>query len=402
MTHGFTWVLAAAGLPFLAASLYLLALTLLWRRPALLPARDARLSFCILVPAHNEAGGITGTIRSLQALDYPEALRNIVVVADNCTDDTAGAAAAANAHVIVRADSERRGKGWALQYAIDTLLDPSNALPHWDALVVIDADTVVSPNLLRTMAAHLEAGALAVQAAYLPARGGNGPLAVITDVAFTAFHHVRSGGRERLGLSCGLRGNGMAFRRSLLRDVPHAAFSRTEDLEFGVLLGLRGIRVAFAGQTAVYGEMPEHRAVAARQRERWIGGRAAIARRFAWPLLVDAVRRRSLIPADLAIDLLIAPLSVLALASMAGLAASLMLSAATGAFTVSTAVWAVACAGLAIHVGHAARLAGQGRAFLRAARTLPGYAIGKALITFRSLRPSEETWVRTTRAGEQP
>lgn len=357
------------------------------------------MRFCILVPAHNEAIGLPATIGSLRAIEYPAGLRTIVVVADNCTDDTASVAAAHGARVIVRTDPVRRGKGQALQHAIEALLAPA-AGPDWDALVVIDADTIAAPNLLHELAAHLEAGEAAVQAAYLPKRSGDGPVAVITDVAFAAFHLVRSSARERLGLSCGLRGNGMAFSRALLRDVPHAAFSKTEDLEFGVQLGLRGVRVAFAGGARVYGDMPERPSVVATQRERWIGGRVAMARQFVPALVRQALRGRSLMAADLACDLIVPPLSVLLLASATGLALSVLLAIAAGAPTWSWAAWLTACAALGIHVAHAARVAGRGRAFIRAAGSIPGYALGKVVTAVRALRRSDDVWVRTARKGE--
>lgn len=391
--------LAVAGLPVLAASLYLLGLTVLSWRAVLGPAAgptDTR--FCVLVPAHNEARGLPATLASLRALDYPTDRRAIVVVADNCDDDTAGVAAAGGAHVIVRRDAERRGKGWALQYAIDRLLEPGAPIA-WDALVVVDADTVVSPHLLRAAAARLAAGAAAVQAAYLPKRGDDGATAVITEVAFAAFHLVRSSARERLGLSCGLRGNGMAFSRDLLRAVPHTAFSRAEDLEFGVLLGLRGIRVAFAGDAVVYGDMPARADVVARQRDRWIGGRMGLARRFVPALVATAVRHRSRIAADLACDLLVPPVSLLAVLSIAGLALAAGLWLA-GAGSGALAVWVAAAAALAIHVAEGARVSGRGVAFVRAAASLPGYAVGKAVIALRSLRRSDGVWVRTARDGD--
>jgi 1,2-diacylglycerol 3-beta-glucosyltransferase len=396
-------VLGLAGLVLLAMTGYLAVLTFVWRRPP--AAADARCStrFRILVPAHDEERGIASTIRSLQAVDYPRSNFDIVVVADNCTDRTAEVAAAAGAQVIARTDEARRGKGWALRHAIDRLLVPAaGSGPEWDALVVVDADTVVSDNLLRSLAAKFEAGAQAVQVAYLPRRGGRGPLAVITEVALTAFHLVRSGARERLGLSCGLRGNGMAFCRALLRDVPHDAFSRTEDLEFGVMLGLRGVRVVFAGDTTVYGEMPTDHRVAGRQRERWIGGRTAMARRFVPGLVGDALRRRSAVSADLAMDLVVPPISTLAVALVCGAAASVLAAFVAGQFTVSLAVWVAAAACLAIHVLHAARLAGQGAAFGAVAWAVPAYALRKTGIALRAIRPSEETWVRTTREGELP
>ena len=98
----------------------------------------------------------------------------------------------------------------------------------------MDADTLVSPNLLRAFAARLDAGAAAVQARY----GVRNPDASwrtrLMAIAFALFHDLRSLGRERLGLSAGLRGNGMCFSTRLLREVPHQAFSVVEDLEYGL------------------------------------------------------------------------------------------------------------------------------------------------------------------------
>jgi len=388
-------VVALAGVPVALAALYLVCLTAVWRRPRPLPSSRTR-RVCVLVPAYNEALGIGRTIRSLQATSYPPALRRIVVIADNCTDDTARIARARGAEVIERHDADRRGKGWALSDAIAQLLAEDRAA--WDTLVVVDADTLVGPDLLDVLTATLDTGARAAQAAYRPRPGADTPTAVITDVAFAAFHLVRSGARERLGLSCGLRGNGMAFAREVLQAVPHTALSRTEDLEFGVMLGWHGVRVAFAGQTTVYGDMPEQAAVVTRQRERWIGGRLALARRYAAPLLREAVRRRQIVLADLAVDLLIPPVSALVVLTAAGLAASLLLAPwSSGALL----VWTPAAIALGIHVAHAAAIADRLPAFLRALGAVPAYALGKARLTWRGLGPTDDVWVRTAREGEQ-
>ena len=39
----------------------------------------------------------------------------------------------------------------------------------------------------------------------------------------------------------------MVFASTLLRDVPHDAFSIVEDVEYGIRLGLAGHRVEYAG-----------------------------------------------------------------------------------------------------------------------------------------------------------
>jgi 1,2-diacylglycerol 3-beta-glucosyltransferase len=178
---------AALGLlamPVLAASGYLFVLTLLSGRRAVPPAPPPRLRFDIIVPAHDEEGGIAATVESLLALDYPEALRHVVVVADNCTDATAERARAARAKVLVRTDVGKRGKGYALEYAFSQSLSDGWA----DAVVVVDADSEVSPNLLRAFSSRIEAGAPAVQAFY----GVRNPAASWRWVSSTCF--VRSGG----------------------------------------------------------------------------------------------------------------------------------------------------------------------------------------------------------------
>ena len=99
---------------------------------AMLPSRD-RLpksigttiaKFAVVIPAHNEAAAIVRCVRSISACTPPDSVETqIVVVADNCTDATAELARGANARVLVRSDSAKRGKGFALQYAFQILLD---------------------------------------------------------------------------------------------------------------------------------------------------------------------------------------------------------------------------------------------------------------------------------------
>ena len=73
----------------------------------------------IVIPAHNEAGSITRCIASAGACNVPQPTQTaIVVVADNCSDQTAELARAAGARVIERVDAERRGKGFALPVRI--------------------------------------------------------------------------------------------------------------------------------------------------------------------------------------------------------------------------------------------------------------------------------------------
>ena len=96
----------------------------------------------VLIPAHNEGVGILPTIRDIQAQLGPN--DSILVVADNCTDDTAAIVKAAGVEVTVRADPARRGKGYALEFGVRHLrLNPP------DVVVIMDADCRLGENALR-------------------------------------------------------------------------------------------------------------------------------------------------------------------------------------------------------------------------------------------------------------
>lgn len=383
--------LIVTAIPVLLAAGYLGLLAALSRR---VPARRHGVAghrFDLVVPAHDEAAGIAATVTSLLALDWPPAQRRVVVVADNCSDDTAARARAAGATVLERKDAACRGKGYALARAFDWSLADGFA----DAVVVVDADTLVSPNLLRAFAGRLDAGALVLQARY----GVRNPEASwrtrLMALAFALFHDVRSLGRERLGLSAGLRGNGMCFATRLLRQVPHQAFSVVEDLEYGIRLGLAGHRVHFVDEASVVGEMPSGAGASASQRRRWEGGRAAMVRRFAGPLLRRGLVDRDAVLVDLALDLLVPPLSRLLAVVAAGSALALALTWWIGSAPAGAWLWWACLALLGLYVARGCVISGLGLRGMASLAWAPVYLVWRLRVT---APPAPElAWERTPR-----
>ena len=386
-------ILFAVWAPAATATAYLALLTGLSRRPPAAEPRAAHLRFVVVVPAHDEAQGIASTVESLAAMDYPRALRRIVVVADNCTDDTAERARAAGAEVLVRDDPTLRGKGHALCHAFDRVLAEGWA----DAVVVVDADTLASRNVLHAFAARIAAGASAIQADYAVRNPRESWRTMLAAVALGAVHTLRSLARERLSLSCGLRGNGMCFTTSLLRAVPHDAFSVVEDLEYGLRLGEAGHRVSYAHEAHVYGEMPAGERAAATQRRRWEAGRRRMVRLHAGRLLRLALMRRDRVLWDLAIDLLVPPLATLVVLTALGLAASLAPSYRKGHLAGVTWAWLACGLGLAGYALRGWQLSGTGARGLAAVRFVPGYVAWKLLVRARGSGHAGREWVRTPR-----
>lgn len=392
--------LALASLPLWLAGGYLLALTLVSGRLPV-PSRGApRYRFAVVVPAHDEASGIDRTLRSLLSIQWPEALRQIVVVADNCTDETASIARSCGVRVMERVDPDLRGKGYALRFAFEHLLADGWA----DALVVVDADSDVSVDLLAGFAARLDQGAQAIQAFYGVRNPWEGWRTQLMTLAYDIFHRVRGRGRERLGLSCGLRGNGMCLTSDLLRRVPYAAFSMVEDLEYGVQLGRAGVRVWYADEVAVLGDMVISEAAARSQRQRWEGGRSALSQNLGLGLLSDALTQRDRVLLDLALDTMVPPLSVLAICAV------LVASAAGGAYGLGwVSIWIFVFAALPlvfllVHVLRGAAVSDLGaRSWLVLFSTAPRYLLWKLSLKLLP-GPKGGGWIRTAREtkGRKP
>ena len=387
-------MLTLVAVPVVAATGYLALLTALSGRRRT-PAADMTTRFDIIVPAHNEASGIAATVASLFAMSYPADRMRILVVADNCTDDTAARAMAAGATVLERRSTTEKGKGYALAFGYEASLRDGVA----DAVVVVDADSSVSPNLLSAFSARFVSGADAVQAEYGVRNARDSWRTRLMVIALTMFHTVRSLGRERLGLSCGLRGNGMGFRSSLLRRVPPRAFSIVEDVEYGIALGLAGTRVWYVPEAQVHGDMPASAAASRSQRERWERGRLALIREHV-PVLLRAARGRAgRLAVDLAADLLVPPLTTLAALVVAGVVLALFVMQRGFADGLGVVPWLAAAGALAVYVIRGAVLSGAGPRVVLDLMWAPIFAVWKLTLMFTPTRRAGE-WVRTTRSDE--
>lgn len=355
------------------------------RRPV--PAGAAGIEVVAVVPAHNEAAGIGRCVASLLACTGSDQHFAVVVVADNCTDDTAAVAARAGARVLVRRDESRRGKGYALDFAFRQLLTE-----EVEVLLVVDADSTVDAGLVQEVRGYFAAGAAALQVAYRVANPGVSVRTRLMNLALLAFNVLRPRGRHALGLSAGILGNGFALSRQTLTEVPYEASSVVEDLEYHLRLIRAGRRVVFAPQVAVWGEMPAGGRGARTQRARWEGGRLRLLAEIG-PRLAAGVLRGQLRLLEPLLDLLLLPLAFHVLGLL------LLLAVPVGA-----ARWA-ALAGLAVvgvHIVVAVWRGGGGWRDLAVLAVAPAYIVWKAALVpllFRTAR-KDATWVRTERSAE--
>ncbi len=270
----------------LVAELFLVTIgSLLPRRRTLNETANTGSRLSVIVPAHNEESSIERCVQSLRN-SAPQGT-SIFVVAHNCTDATALLAESAGAEVLVYNDTAANGKGHALRLGFAHAIH-RNA----EAVLVVDADSVVSSNLIPSVLHAFSAGAEAIQCRYEMQSGSAKFKSEMVSLALRGFNFVRPLGRQRLGLSAGILGNGFALSAEILRAVPYEALSVVEDLEYHLHLVLAGKRVLFLDDAVVSSELPVSEKGETAQQSRWQGGRLRVARTWLPRLLRELLRGR--------------------------------------------------------------------------------------------------------------
>lgn len=390
------WILLA---PVLFFSLYLSALSLLAlfiKMRTFDNVAGKKRRFAILVPAHDEEPVIADTLDSLNKIAYPRDLFDIIVIADNCSDETAAISRGAGAVVFERFDATRLGKGYALRWCLDQIVD---APKRYDAFTVIDADTVVSSNLLTVMNAYLEDGSECIQCSDMVAPQPGTWSPEMTRVAFILHNHARPLGKLAIGCSSGLNGNGMCFSRKLVKTMPWNTYSRVEDLERYLGLAIDGIRVQFAPEAVVRAIMPSTPANAESQRRRWEMGRFPIIAKYAGPMLAAAFRKRSIMILDALIDLVTpAFMNLFEISALFLLLNLVAVFLGASWLTGLTVIWGLTIALEFFHVFAGLKAAHADRDAYKALLNTPRYAFWKLKLYIKTLlRGDDKEWVRTAR-----
>jgi cellulose synthase/poly-beta-1,6-N-acetylglucosamine synthase-like glycosyltransferase len=384
--------LLAIQLPLAVFVLYLDLLTLasgLWRHK--MKIGDPKRRFAIIIPAHDEEILLPQSLASCRELAYPRELFDVHVIADNCRDRTAMIARESGAVVHERFDDRRRGKGYALGWLFDKLASHDT---RYDAYVIVDADTAVADTMLAVFDAHLARGDEAIQCYYGVRNRDQSWSSMLRHVALVLYNGVRPRGRDVLGLSAGLRGNGMCFAASIVERFGWDAATLTEDAEFHLHLLEGGIRVRYAAQTSVTADMPVSLRQARSQNVRWERGRLQLARARGPLLLVEGLRQRDPSRLDALAELILPPLSMLGAMSVMGLALS-KLFRARRAYQLARMVMA----GLGCYVFGGLLVARERPRTYLALFMAPPYVAWKlGIYIVSALHITDTRWMRTERA----
>lgn len=353
-----------------------------------------RHSFAIVIPAHNEEELIGRTIRSLQEVDYPEALYDIFVIADNCTDGTAAIARGNGVRCFERKDERNRGKGFALKWFFESVF---KGLPPRDACVIVDADTLVSGNLLSEMNQALCEGHKAATVRYDILDSDRSGSQSIASLGFS-LRNLRNAGLSRFGGSAPLLGTGMSFSAEVLARYGWSSTSIVEDREQWAYLYLNGVVVKFIDAARVAAVVPSRWRDFSVPRARWDIGGLSINRRYAKPFAKHFCRDRS-VPAFLTLlEILSPPFYYIALTDLGYLAISLLDGPARGAspfIVIGTinAFMVFTCLVLGL-----ARMEGSPRLYWNVTMHLPYILFWRSFNLARGYwRRTSDTWLRSKR-----
>lgn len=363
-------------------------------RPVLPGQVHSSLRVAVLVPAHNESRNVLPTIACL--LRQMRKGDRLVVVADNCSDDTAQLARDAGATVIERHNPELRGKGYALAFGVDSLrADPP------DVVMVVDADCTVTSTAVERVSAHCMRTGCPVQMLYLMQAGpGSSVRLRILEFAFVMKNMVRPLGSHRLGGACHLTGSGMAFPWALISTAELATGHIVEDMKLGVDMAINGHPAQFFLDAKASSAFPDNSQAARVQKSRWEHGQLSIQieelPRVAWAALRSG--RAALYV--LALDLLIPPLALYALMLGAGLVLTSAGSILWPLLAPAAAVLAAATLAFIASVGLTWLRYGRHLLSTRELLAIPVYAIWKIPVYVAYAMRRRSGWVRTKRDSE--
>ena len=275
-------------LAMIAYTAYYFAVALFgFRRRRPIPEAAPGARFAVLAAARNGEAVIGELVRSLLDQDYPRELFQVIVVPNNCTDDTAGAARRAGATVLECAVPTRT-KGEVLDWALNEIFRWER---QFDAVLVFDADNLVRPDFLRRMNDAWQAGARVAQGFRDSKNPADTPISGCYSIYYWMIDRFYSQARSCLGLSAIVNGSGFLVSMELLRaQGGWKTATITEDIEFSGLCALRGEKVWWVPEAVTFDEQPLTFAQSWRQRRRWSTGLVQCLERYGRPLLREGLR----------------------------------------------------------------------------------------------------------------
>lgn len=252
------------------------------------PAKE-KLRFAVLICARNEERVIRLPVKSVLMAKYPEDRREVIVLADNCTDATVANAREAGATVWEKTVPSS-GKGDVLAWGIERVRREG----RFDAVAVFDADNVASEDWFEAVNDALQDGESVVTGRRHSSNATANVISGWYTVYWAVMNELSNRVRTNLALSGKLTGTGFAFLLSALGPEGWKTSTLVEDVEFTIQANLSGRRVAYVPGADYIDEQPETWLYMWRQIRRWTTGGWQVTFRYLWPWLRGLAHQPSL------------------------------------------------------------------------------------------------------------
>ncbi len=265
------------------------------------PDTDKRSRLAVLVCARNEESVISRLLSSLAEQDYPKDMYAVFVAADNCTDATARVARECGATVYERQDTERVGKGYALDFLIRSVKS-EHGTDAFDAFVIFDADNVAERNYLTEINKTLALGYDCVTSYRAPLNYADNWITAGQGMCFLRDMVLLNRARMAVGGASFVSGTGYAFTNRLVESFgggwPFTTL--TEDCEFTVYNAVSGTKMGYSDTARFYDEQPTKFRQSWNQRLRWCRGGIQVFVKYIRRLLKEIMKGRLLSCLDMA------------------------------------------------------------------------------------------------------
>lgn len=241
------------------------------RRKETLPPRFHR--YAVISAARNEEKVIGNLISSIKKQDYPADLVDVYVIADNCTDKTAGTARAAGAIAYERFNFQQIGKGYALDYFFKQLQE-DNLFDQYDGFFIFDADNLLDQSYISEMNKLFDQDRNNVLTSYRNSKNyDTNWISAGSSLWFMREARFLNNSRTLLNSSCAVSGTGFLMKKSIIEKNHGWKYHLlTEDIEFSIDCVLHGEKIGYCPTAVFYDEQPVTFQQSWLQRLRWAKG----------------------------------------------------------------------------------------------------------------------------------
>lgn len=235
----------------------------------------------VFIPAHNEEVVIGQTLAAMSRLYYPKDRLEVIVICDNCSDNTVAIAKSyEEKYPFIRAiETEGENKGKGKSSALNTALAQSNS----EYVVVYDADNTPEEKAVWYLAMGLvnDTKAAAVVGKFRVVNADETWLTRFINIETICFQWMAQGGRWKWFKVATIPGTNFAIRRSILEELGGwDVKALAEDTELTIRVYNLGWHIRFFPKAITWEQEPETLGVWWKQRTRWARGNQYVVLKF--------------------------------------------------------------------------------------------------------------------------